>query len=189
MKIDLLKSNHRRSAAEVIARVAWNAAWKLTCAWTPRFLNPWRLCVLRAFGAKIGRRTLVFGSVRIDMPWNLEIGDFSAIGRRAWLYNFARIRIGKNTIISQDTVLCTASHDHQNPYLPLFSKPIHVADQAWVAADCMVLPGVTVGEGAVIGARSVVTKDMPAWMVCAGNPCKPLKERKLRVDGGVTGCG
>jgi len=105
---------------------------------------------------------------------------FSAIGRRVWLYNFAPIRIGTNTVVSQDSVLCTSSHDYTHPHLPLYSREIIVGDEAWIAANCFVMPGITVGSGAVVGACSVVTKSIPPWMVCAGNPCRPLKPLRLR---------
>ena len=178
-RVELVKSNHRRSVVEIIRRVLWSAAWMLLCRWTPRIFNGWRLLILRAFGAKLGKRVLIFGSVRIDMPWNLEIGDFSAIGRRVWLYNFAPVRIGSNTVVSQDCVLCTSSHDYTHPHLPLYSKEIIVGDEAWIAADSFVMPGLEVGAGSVVGARSVVTKNVPAWTVCAGSPCRAIKPRIL----------
>lgn len=178
-RIELIKSNHRRSVSEILRRILWSAAWMLLCRWTPRFLNGWRLLILRAFGARLGKKVLIFGCVRIDMPWNLEVGDFSAIGRRVWLYNFAPIRIGTNTVVSQDSVLCTSSHDYTHPHLPLYSQEIIVGDEAWIAANCFVMPGITVGSGAVVGACSVVTKSIPPWMVCAGNPCRPLKPREV----------
>lgn len=178
-RVDLLKSNHRKSKAEIVRRVLWASTWALTCRWTPRVLNPWRIAVLRLFGARLGRRVLIFGSVRIDMPWNLEIGNFSAVGRRTWLYNFGRIRIGSNTIVSQDCTICTATHDQTRADLPLFWRDILIGDEAWVAAECFVMPGVEIGTGCVVGARSLVTKDLPEWTVCVGNPCRPIKERKL----------
>lgn len=179
--VELLKSNHKKNFLEIIVRSAWWAVWFLGASWTPRILNPWRVFILRSFGSKIGQKVLIFGSVSIDMPWNLEIGDFSAVGKRVWLYNYAPIQIGKNTVISQDSVLCTSSHDYTHPHMPLFSKPIAIGDQAWICAQSFICPGVTIGEGAVVGARSVVTKDIPAWMVCAGNPCKPLKVRTIQA--------
>lgn len=179
MKVNLIRSNHKKPIKELILRILWFLFWKGTASWTPRFLNPWRLFLLRVFGAKIGKKVLVLGSVWIDMPWNLTIGDFSAIGMRVWVYNFANVIIGENTVISQDSTLCTSSHDYTHPFMPLFSNPIIIGSQVWIAAGVFIHPGVTINEGAVIGAKSLVTKNMPAWMVCAGHPCKPLKERVL----------
>jgi putative colanic acid biosynthesis acetyltransferase WcaF len=93
----------------------------------------------------------------------------------------AKIVIGAKAVISQDVDLIAGSHDYTRvdlqPELPLITRPIEIGSQAWVCAQAFVLPGVSIGEGAVIGARSVVTHDQPAWMVCAGNPCRPLKPR------------
>jgi len=74
------------------------------------------------------------------------------------------------------------THDYTKEGFPLITMPIVIGDYVWLAAESFIHPGITIGTGAVIGARSVVTKDMPEWMVCAGHPCKPLKERILSKD-------
>jgi len=78
-------------------------------------------------------------------------------------------------VVSQGAYLCGASHDYTSWDFPLIAAPIVVGARAWVAARAIVHMGVTVGEGCVIGAGSVVTHDMPAWTVCAGVPCRPIK--------------
>lgn len=176
-KIFLVKSNHKKSINEIIKRILWFFTWKMFATWTPRLCNSWRIFLLRLFGANIGNQVLILGSVWIDMPWNFSIGNFSALGKRVWIYNFANVIIGENTVISQDSTLCTSSHDYTHPFMPLFSKPIIVGNQVWIAAGVFVHPGITIYDGAVIGAKSIVTKDVPEWMVCAGHPCKPLKKR------------
>lgn len=180
-KIKLIKSNHKKSYLEIIGRLLWIITWNLFASWTPRPFNVWRTFLLKCFGAKIGKKVLVFGSVTIDMPWNLEIGDYSAIGKRVWVYNFAKISIGSNTVISQDTTLCGSSHDYNHPFMPLYSIPIKIGNQVWVAAECFVMPGITIGEGTVVGSRSLVTKNLPKWKVCAGNPCRIIKDRIISV--------
>jgi len=99
------------------------------------------------------------------------------VGDGAILYSQGMIRLGRRTVVSQGAHLCAGTHDYEQPGFPLITRPITVSANAWLAAECFIMPGVTIGEGAVIGARSVVTKDMPAWMVCAGHPCRPLKPR------------
>jgi putative colanic acid biosynthesis acetyltransferase WcaF len=141
-------------------------------------LNPLRIALLRLFGAKIARRCLV-GNARIWIPWNLEMGEFAAIGDGAEIYNLAPVQIGANSVVSQRTYVCAATHDYTKPNFPLYSLPITIGHSAWIAAGVFVAPGITVGEGAVVGAFSVVTKDVPAWTVCAGNPCRVIKTRKL----------
>jgi putative colanic acid biosynthesis acetyltransferase WcaF len=141
-------------------------------------MSPVRIGLLRLFGAKIDRRCLV-GSARIWIPWNLSMGEFAAIGDGAEIYNLAPIRIGANSVVSQRAYLCTASHDYTKSNFPIYSLPITVGASAWIAAAVFVAPGINVGEGAVVGACSVVTKDVPSWTVCAGNPCRVIKPRRL----------
>lgn len=114
------------------------------------------------------------------MPWNLRLEAYTCVGEDANLYNFAQITLGTHSVVSQRTFLCTGTHDYTDPQLPLTWAPITIGPNAWVCAEAFVGPGVTIGEGAVIGARSVVTRDMPEWTVSAGNPCKPIKPRVMR---------
>lgn len=144
--------------------------------YSPTPLHFWRSFLLRCFGAKVGKRVHVYPGVNIWAPWNLELGDGCGIGNDATLYSQAKIMIGKRSVISQGTYLCTGTHDYTKIGHPLIAFPIHVGDNAWVAAEAFVHPGVRIGDGCVIGARSVVNKDMPAWSVCAGNPCTFIKE-------------
>ena len=143
----------------------WQAAWFATqhlvfsSWWLPaRFRPP----VLRAFGARIGRGVLIRNGVRVQWPWKLRIGDHSWIGEGAWLLNLELISIGSNVCISQEAFLCTGSHRHYNPTFEFDNRPVIVRDSAWVAARALVLRGVTIGEGALIAAQAVVTKDVPA---------------------------
>jgi putative colanic acid biosynthesis acetyltransferase WcaF len=115
-------------------------------------------------------------------PWNLVCGDEVGVGNGANLYNQARITLGSRCVVSQGAHLCTGTHDYTSEDFRLIARPIEIGQHAWIAAEAFVHPGVSIGEGAVIGARSVVTRDMPAWMVCAGNPCTPFKPRVMRRD-------
>jgi putative colanic acid biosynthesis acetyltransferase WcaF len=162
-----------------IARAIWGMAWLLLARWTPRPLHSWRALVLTMFGARVGKNCHIYPGAVIWAPWNLEVGDETGVASGAILYNQAQIKLGKRVVISQGAHLCTGTHDYEKPGFPLIARPITVGDHAWVAAEAFVHPGITIGEGAVIGARSVVTKDVPAWMVCAGHPCEPIKPRRL----------
>ena len=127
----------------------------------------------------MGRRCAVSASAKIWAPWNLELGDYVAVGARAEIYNVARITVGSNVTISQDSYLCTASHDISRLKKPLVFKPISLGDSVWVAARAMVLPGIAIGEGAVVAAGAVVVKDVEPWTVVGGNPAKVIKKREL----------
>ncbi|BAV04293.1 colanic acid biosynthesis acetyltransferase WcaF [Filimonas lacunae] len=127
----------------------------------------------------MGKGVHVYPKVTIWAPWNLELDDECGIANGVELYSQGKIFLGKRAIISQGSNICTGSHDYTKKGHPLYTQPIHIGNMAWIAAEVFIHPGITIGDGAVIGARSVVTKDMPAWMVCAGHPCKPLKERVI----------
>ena len=163
------------------ARLGWNVFYVLLF----RFLGGpvfryWRSFALRLWGAKIGRRCAISASAKIWAPWNLEVGDYVAIGPRAEIYDVDKIVIGSNMTVSQDAYLCTASHDISQLKKPLVTKPIKLGDSAWIAARAIVLPGVTIGEGAVVAAGAVVTKDVEPWTVVGGNPARFIKKRELK---------
>ena len=171
----------RYTAAENVRRVFWGLA-KPLFRFSPRIFFGWRRFLLRMFGARIGREVHIYNSAQIYFPWNLEVGDWSAIGEHAYIYNLGPIRIGKQVTVSQRAHLCAGTHDYTDPTLPLQKPPIVVGDQAWICADAFVGPGVTVGEGALVGARAVAVKDVEPWQVVAGNPARPIKRRVLQAD-------
>ena len=164
-----------------LSRAAWNVAYVTLFRLSPRPCHWWRAWLLGLFGARLGRGCHIYPKAVIWAPWNLVCADEVGVGDGAILYNQASIRLGKRVVISQGAHLCTGTHDYTSDRFPLVARPIVVGDLAWVAAEAFVHPGVTIGAGAVIGARSVVTKDIPAWTVCAGHPCKPLKERSMKI--------
>ena len=139
---------------------------------TPQVLYGWRRFVLRLFGAKIGRNVIIRPSVRITYPWKVEIGDNSWVGDGVELYSLGPIRIGKDAVVSQGSYLCGGTHDFRDPAFPITASPIVVEDEAWVASHVFVAPGVTIGRGAVVGARSTVLASIPPGMVAVGYPAK-----------------
>jgi putative colanic acid biosynthesis acetyltransferase WcaF len=172
----------RRPRSYLLKRLLWSCVQLPFWLRVPRVLSPVRIALLKLFGAQIARRCLV-GSARIWIPWNLHMGEFSAIGDSAEVYNLAAVRIGANSVVSQRSYLCTATHDYTRSSFPICALPITIGSSAWIAAGAFVAPGINVGEGAVVGAFSVVTKDVPPWTVCAGNPCQVIKARRLDDSG------
>jgi putative colanic acid biosynthesis acetyltransferase WcaF len=130
----------------------------------------WRCWLLRLFGAKIGASVKVYASARIWAPWNLSIEDGAILGDRVDCYCVAPISIGAGAVISQDSCLCAATHDHRSDAFTLIPKPIVIAARAWVAARAFIGPGVTVGRQSVIGACAVVFRDVPEGVTVVGNP-------------------
>lgn len=138
-----------------------------------------RAAFLRLFGAKTGIHVLVYRSVKIYAPWNLETGDNVCFGPRVDVFSKDKIVIGSGVVVSQDSYLCTASHDITSCTMDSITSPIVIGDNCWIAARAMVLPGVTIGEGAVVGACAVVAKDVQPWTVSVGNPARVVGKREL----------
>lgn len=160
-----------------VYRAAWTVAWTLLAAWTPPFFNPWRRMLLRLFGARIAPTARIHASVRIWYPANLEMGDQACLGPRVDCYTMAKITLGAYALASQGAHLCAGTHDIDDPDFTLRTAPIRVGRKAWIAAGAFVGPGVTVGEGAVLGARGVAFSDLEPWTVYAGNPALSLRKR------------
>ena len=149
-------------------------------ACSPQFLYGWRNWLLRLFGARIGENVLVRPSVRITYPWKVSIGDRSWVGDYAELYSLGEIEIGADAVVSQYAYLCTGSHDHRAIGFDIYAKPIRVEDEAWVASGVLVHPGVTIGRGSVVAARSVVLSDTQPFKIYAGSPAVVRGDRVLR---------
>jgi putative colanic acid biosynthesis acetyltransferase WcaF len=176
MDIDQNRLARKWSRKELAGRVLW-AVCSLMFRFSPRLLWGWRCFLLRSFGAKIGSNVHIHPSVRIFIPWNLEIGDWSSMGFNALIYNLGLVKIGEKVTISQRTHICAGSHDFRDPAMTLLKLPIFIGDEVWVCADAFVGPGVEVGDKAVIGARAVVMKDVAAGSVVGGNPAKVIGQR------------
>lgn len=161
-----------------LLRAMWAVVWLLLASWTPRQARAWRALLLRAFGAQIGPGAQVFGSARIWYPANLALGVQAVIGPGVRVYSMAPIRLGARAIVSQRAHLCAGSHRVDDPDFQLEAHPITIGADAWVAAEAFVGPGVTLGEGAVLGARGVACRDLAAWTVHIGNPARPTRPRE-----------
>lgn len=141
----------------------------------------WRAAILRRFGAKVGRNLRIRRSARIEIPWNLCIGNDVQVGDFAILYALGPITIGDRAMVSQYAHLCAGSHDYRSPGYPLLRPPITIGTDCWIAADAFVGPGVTVGDRSVVGARASVFSDVPADVIVGGNPAKVLKPREFNA--------
>lgn len=176
-EIRLDESRHPWSFGHKLRRGSWLAIWAVLGRPGPRRLSPFRVMLLRLFGAKIGENVLVCGGVKVLMPWNLEIDHHAAISEAVDIYNFGKVTIGHNTCVSRGVWICTGSHDYNDPTFTLIWKDISIGHSAWIAGECFLAPGVRIGDGAVVAARSVVSRNLEGWNVYAGNPCKLIKPR------------
>lgn len=164
-----------------VLRGVWNIVYFVAYRWTPpRLGGPYRRLVLRCFGAQLGQ-TWIHPSTRIWAPWLLKSGDDVFVDRDCYLYNPYGIEIGNRVIISFETILCTPSHDHCRASYPLIGGAIRIEDDCWLTARVFVHPGVTIGQGVVAGACSVLTRDVSSWTIVAGNPAREIGKRKIAL--------
>lgn len=180
-KVDLSQYQNALSRKNQIARFVWTIVWTVFALPFPRsFGNRWKLFLLRLFGAKVHPTAKVYSSVRIYMPWNLEMEEYSCLSPEVDCYNVAKVKIGPHSTVSQKTYLCTASHDMTKSYNPLIIAPIVIEDQAWIGASAFIGMGVKIRQGAVVGATASVYKDVEPWTVVGGNPAKFIKKRVIK---------
>jgi putative colanic acid biosynthesis acetyltransferase WcaF len=157
--------------------------------WVAVELSVWRLAfhrfyflrtgLLKLFGAKVPWRASLSGSSRIQRPWSVSLGEYCAVGPRTHIYNLGAFTLGNRSIISQDVYVCGGTHDYTSPTYPLLRRDVVIEDDVWICAGAFIGPGVRIGQGAVVGARAVVVKDVPPWTVVAGNPAREIKKRVL----------
>jgi putative colanic acid biosynthesis acetyltransferase WcaF len=157
----------------------WQFVQATLFAWSPQPAYAWRRWLLRLFGAKVGKRVIVRQTVRITYPWKVSFGDHCMVGDHVEIYSLAQISIGHDAVVSQRSDLCAGTHDYLDVTFPLVGRPIVIEDQAWVATDCFVAPGVTVGRGAIVAARSTVLSDVSAGVIVAGSPATFRKLRPI----------
>ncbi|AFZ35422.1 putative colanic acid biosynthesis acetyltransferase WcaF [Stanieria cyanosphaera PCC 7437] len=146
---------------------------------SPHNFNGLRCWLLRLFGAKIGQGVLIRPTARFTYPWKVAIADNSWIGDDVVFYSIDQIQIGSHCVISQKSYLCTGSHNIQDRAFGLITAPIIIENGVWIATDCFVGCGVTIGANTVVGARSSVFRDLPAQQVAWGSPCRPHYQREI----------
>lgn len=179
--IDLTKSDPGWPLSFKIRRGLWTYCLEPVVRWLPKSGNGARILALRAMGAKIGKGCRILPGVKVLMPWNLELEDNVWIGADCDIYNFSKVFIGRMSIVSQRSYLCTGTHDYTSPYMPLVYFPITVGRECWITAEVFISPGVTIADGCVIAARSVVTKDLlQPWHIYGGHPCRLIKAREMQ---------
>jgi len=170
------RAARKYTALEQLRRVAWGAGrWLIRLS--PRPCFAFRRGVLRLFGARIGPQVHVYPSTQLYMPWNVEIGDWSALGEGVYIYSLGKVTIGKKVTVSYRSHICAGTHDFSDRALPLLKPSVVLKDGVWVGTEAFIGPGVVVGTGAIVGARAVVVKDVEPMRIVAGNPARDLGAR------------
>jgi putative colanic acid biosynthesis acetyltransferase WcaF len=179
-QVDVSYCPSPHSLGQRLTRVLWGVVWALLFRPSPRPCHGWRRMLLRAFGAKLEQGVHVYPKARVYLPRNLYMAEYSCLADDVDCYCVAPVRLGAHTTVSQYSYLCTASHDYEDPRMPLTTAGITIGHSAWVCADAFIGPGVDIGDGAVVGARACVMRSVEPWTIVAGNPAKLVKPRVLR---------
>jgi putative colanic acid biosynthesis acetyltransferase WcaF len=178
--IDLTKYKNQLSFKNKLGRAIWFVAyWFLFRPFGIKFFKNWRNFILKCFGAKLNGDVTVAASVKIWAPWNLEM-DTACISHHAIIYNVDKIRIGRSSVISHNVHIVTASHDVSDRFHSLITSPVVIEDQVWIGVDAYINYGVIIEQGAVVGARAAVFKNVPPWTIVGGNPAKIIKKRIIK---------
>ena len=173
--VEMNRAEQKWSRKEQVARVFWTLIWPFfRCS--PRIFWGWRRLLLRVFGAKIGQQVHIYPSVKVHIPWNITIGDFSAIGDNVILYALGPIDIAERVTISQGAHLCAGTHNLSKEHRPLVKSKIQIQSESWICADAFIGPDVKLGHKTIIGARSVVMRDVADGLTVAGNPAQVIDD-------------
>lgn len=165
------------SGREKAARLAWAIVQAALFRFSFTTWFGFRNRLLRLFGARVHPSCRIRRLARFECPWNFFAGESTSIGDGAMIYCLGPVRLGARVTISQNAHLCAGAHDYTKPDMPLLRPPITIESDVWIAADAFVGPNVTVGEGAILGARGAAFGDLQPWTVYGGNPARPIKAR------------
>jgi acetyltransferase-like isoleucine patch superfamily enzyme len=143
-----------------------------------------RRFLYKCSGLRLGQRTVIHKGLEIRAPKSISIGTGTVVGFDCILDGRGPggITIGENVTLSSQAAVWTGQHDYRARDFSSVGAPVKIGDHAWLSFRCTVLPGVTIGEGAVVAAGAVVTKDVPPYAVMAGVPAVQVAERPRDLD-------
>ena len=158
-------------------RLVWSVVQATLYRWSFHTSSGWRAFLLRRFGATVGDGCTIRRTSRVYYPWNLTMAALACLGDDVQVYNLGPVTLGERATISQEAYICAGTHDYTKLTMPLLTPPIVLKADSWVCARAFIGPGVTVGEGAIVGAAAVAMKDVRDWTIVAGNPAQYSKDR------------
>jgi acetyltransferase-like isoleucine patch superfamily enzyme len=140
-----------------------------------------RRLLYRRCGMQIGKSSFIYSSAEIRTPSNICIANGTIVGLKATLDGRLGIAIGQHVNLSSEVAIWTLQHDPASPTFEATGGKVEIGDYAWISFRATILPGVRVGEGAIVAAGSVVTSDVEPWTIVGGIPAKPIGSRP-KVD-------
>lgn len=138
-----------------------------------------RKAIFRLSGMKIGRKSFIHIGCRVYEPKNITIGEGSIIGDHVTLDGRDKLTVGNNVDIASEVMIFNASRDMHSDEFKLIQKPVNIGNNVFIGPRAIILPGVNIGEGAVVAAGAVVTRDVAAKIMVGGIPAKKIKDREI----------
>lgn len=158
----------------------WSIINRTFYRWTPFFMRKYRVALVRMVGGNVDWSCSLDATATIVDPWNLTMGPYSSLGEYCCIRCRDKVVIGEKSCIGRGVYILTATHNVFSPHFEMVSAPIFIGDCVWIATRSTILKGVSIGTGAVIGAESLVTKNIDPWMIVGGNPAKIIKKRVIK---------
>ena len=143
--------------------------------WMP--CHPLRRLFCKSIMGKFNMSSAVYRCIDIRSPYRINIGGGTCVNKHCVLDGRGGLTIGDNVDIAQGVNIWTEQHDYNSPTFASVCKPVIIEDYVWIASRATILPGVTIGKGAVVATGAVVTKDVAPYTVVAGVPAKVIGQR------------
>tara|TARA_X000001036_G_scaffold86407_3_gene78454 strand:- start:4213 stop:4755 length:543 start_codon:yes stop_codon:yes gene_type:complete len=177
-----MNNEERHVSPYSLQEKVWRLLWAIVQATFFRYSfhtwNGWRIFLLNSYGAKIDSTCVIRRTIKVECPWNLTVERNSCLGDGVIVYCLGKVSIGEHVSISQHAHICAGTHDFNSKDMPLLRQPITIENDVWIAADAFVGPNVTIGEGAILGARGVAMRDLDPWTIYSGNPAVIRRTRE-----------
>jgi len=166
----------------MIRSIVYGLMW-VSLGMTSRFPSGWvRRNVLRLLRARIDPSVIVYSGVFVRNPWRLQVGRGTVIGHHCHLDARGGLHIGAHVNLSSEVNIWTNEHDPQSDDFAIVGAPVRVGDHAWLGNRCIILPGVSIGAGAVVCSGAVVTKDVPERAIVGGVPAHVIGQRRSSLS-------
>ena len=150
------------------------------CMWMP--CHPFRRLVCKLVMSQFGMTCAICRNVDLRSPYRISIGSHTNINKKCVLDGRGSLIIGNNVDIAQETNIWTEQHDYNSPSFKAFVGRVTIEDYVWIASRATILPGVTIGRGAVVACGAVVTKDVAPFSIVAGVPAKVIGIRQNHLS-------
>lgn len=180
LDVQINRSQKKYTSEQMFIRFLWLFVFSYLFRFSPRTFFNYRNYILKLFGAKIGHNVHIYRSVKIAIPSNLIIGDFSSVGEYTHIYNLGLCTIGSHTTISQLSYICGGTHVYTKLDRPLIKSKIQIDSNVWISANSFIGPGVYLHPYTIVGACANVTKSTTApFQIIGGNPASFIKNYTL----------